>query len=123
MLSKTLAIFIGDQDSETLKNVNTIYDFLKKEYDDFVIITNENNGINYEHAIIPSIYLKFFRGDVVFMSISTYLCNQEILANNIYVCASLEDFLSNNVPKNRLGNAKILTIENSKIKVFNYAKL
>jgi hypothetical protein len=123
MLSKTLAIFLSDDDFDKISQIKNIYRFFKNEYGDIFIISNENENIDKEYAVIPSIYLKFFRGDLVFSSIKSYFSNENVLANNIYVFASIKELLSNHIHKNRLNNVKILSIEESKIEVFNYAKL
>jgi hypothetical protein len=123
MLSKTLAIFLSDDDFDRKHQIKYIYKFFKNEYDDIFIISNENENIDKEYAVVPSIYLKFFRGDVVFSSIKGYFSNEDILANNIYVCSSIKELVSNHIHKNRINNVKILSVEESKIEVFNYAQL
>lgn len=124
MLSKnTLAIFTNQNDDDHVNHINTIYDFFKDQYEDFVVISDENDLINQHYAVIPSIHLKFFQGTVVFLSINTYLEKNDILANDIYVLTSTQDILSNHVPKNRLNDIKVLTIQEDKIEVINYGKL
>jgi len=119
---KTIAIFISDNDTN-IENIDLIYSFFENEYEDFVIFSDQNSLIPSNYAIIPSIYLKFFQGTVIFLSAQTYLEKENILANNIYVCTSTAEILQNHIPKNRIANIKILTIENNKIEVINYAKL
>jgi hypothetical protein len=123
MLSKTLAMFLSDDDFDKIGQIKHIYNFFKNEYDDIFVISNENENIDQEYAVVPSIYLKFFRGDLVFSSFKSYFSNEDVLANNIYVCASIKELVSNHIHKNRLNNVKILSVEESKIEVFNYAKL
>jgi hypothetical protein len=123
MNQETLAIFIDDNNNIDNKLIQNIFSNFANDYKDFVIIADSSTNISNIFAIIPSIYLKFFRGDVVFMSISSYLYNEDILANQIYVYASAHDLIENSVPKNRLNNVKILSIQNSSLEVFTYAKL
>lgn len=124
MLSKkTLAIFINENDDEYINYVDTIYNFFQDQYEDFVIISDENDSIKSNYAVIPSIHLKFFQGTVVFLSVKTHLEKNDILADEIYVVTSVGDIIANHIPKNRLNNIKILSIQNNKIEVISYGKL
>jgi hypothetical protein len=122
MLSKTIAIFINSNDS--IEHIKLLYDFFHKDYDDFVIVTDNNDKIDTSYAVIPSIYLKFFQGSIVFLSAQSYLEKNNILSDNIYITTSIEEILNNNIPKSRLSGVNIITIQNNnKIEVIKYEKL
>jgi hypothetical protein len=121
MSYKTIAIFINDNDS--IEAISVLYDFFHKDYEDFVIVSNENNKIKTQYAVIPSIHLKFLKASIVFLSAKSYLEKQDILSNDIYVLTSVDEMLSNNIPKNRLSGIKIITLEDKTIEVIKYDKL
>jgi hypothetical protein len=121
MSYKTIAIFINDND--IIEAIPVLYDFFHKDYEDFVIVSNENNKIKTQYAVIPSIHLKFLKASIVFLSAKSYLEKQDILSNDIYVLTSVDEMLSNNIPKNRLSGIKIITLEDKTIEVIKYDKL
>lgn len=121
--NKTIAIFIHYNDKVCLNTIKHIYNFFKDNYEDLVIISDINDTIPKEYAVIPSIYLKFFQGDIVFLSAQTYLETYGILANNIYVVTSVEEILNNNISKNRLKDINILNIDDQKIEVIKNAQI
>lgn len=114
-------IFVEDHEEETSANIDIIIGFFKKDYDDIGIITNNNNQISSKYATIPSIYLRFFKGDVVFLSLSSYLENENILANNIYIKTDINEIISNNITRSRIGSAKIISINEFNLEVTEYA--
>ena len=121
MSHKTLAIFVDINDDINI--VPHINNYFKYQYDDFVIISDQTDKMGTEYAIIPSIYLKFFQHSVVFLSPQTFLEKEYVLANEIFICASVDDLLSCFINKQRLRNIKLISIKNEKIEVINDAKL
>lgn len=120
MSSKTLMLFIDDEqhDSET---VDIIISFFKKSYDDIGIITDSNKAIPSKYATIPSIHLRFFQGDIIFLSLSSYLEYSDILAKNIFVRTTTDEIISNNITRARIGRAKIISINDCMVEVTEYA--
>jgi len=118
---KTLAIFISSTDA--INNIDIIYNFMHQDYDDFVIISDDNDHIDNKYAVIPSIHLKFFHGSVVFLSARSYLEKNRILSDNIYVVTSLDEIINNHISKNRLSGIKVINIQDKKIEVIKYDKL
>jgi aromatic ring-opening dioxygenase LigB subunit len=123
MSPKTIAVFTSPSDNYDKKKLDTIYSFFKDQYDDFVVISDETTDIENKYAVIPSIYLKFFKGDVVFASVTSYLKNNTILANTIYVDTTTDELISQHIPKNRLKNINVLSLQDSKIEVINYGQI
>jgi|694.fasta_scaffold07784_10 hypothetical protein len=117
MLPKTLAVYL-DNDLSGDHYLDILYNYFKNSYEDFVVISDENSLIKSTYAVIPSLYLKFFKGDVIFMSAATFLEKEDILANKIYLCASINELLDNNICKSRLKNVTLIDIKQSAIEVF-----
>jgi len=120
MHNKTLALFLN---SQHVNKVTIVKNYLKDLYEDFVVFTNDNLILDKEHPILPSIYLKFFQGDVVFFSFDDLLEKNDILAKKKYLVCSLEEVLRSKIPTRDLKETTLLNIQNDTIERIDYAKL
>ena len=120
MHNKTLALFLN---SQNVNKVTIVKSCLKDFYEDFVVFTNENLILDKEHSILPSIYLKFFQGSVVFFSFDDLLEKNDILAKKKYLVCSLEEILRSKIPTRELKDVTLLNIHNDTIERVDYARL
>lgn len=115
-------VFMDDEQYDP-EIVDVIVSSFKESYDDVGIITDSDQTIPTKYATIPSIHLRFFRGDVVFLSLSSYLEHEDILARNIFIKTTTNEIISNNVTRARIGRAKIISINDYTLEVTEYATI
>lgn len=69
MTTNSLAIFVSDLNQiELVDTAQKTYDF----YDDIFIVSDKALFM-YNVSIIPLYYIKFFKGDIVFLAVDDYL--------------------------------------------------
>lgn len=73
MTTNSLAIFVSDfKQIELIEAARKAYD----SYDDIFIVSDKSLFL-YNAAIIPLYYIKFFKGDIVFLSTDDYLKHRD----------------------------------------------
>jgi hypothetical protein len=120
MQNKSLALYLQ---SKYINNISLIKQYLKKDYEDFIVFSNEHLILDKEYAVLPTIYLKFFKGDVVFFDPYDYLEKNDILANKKYLAISSEDLLQSKVSVKDLKEVTLLELKNNSIERIDYARL
>jgi hypothetical protein len=123
MSPKILMLFIDSYQEDMKEDIDLIISSMKKDYDDIGIICDDNSDISSKYATIPSIYLRFFKGDVVFLSLSSYLEHENILADNIFIKTTIDELLSSNVTRAKIGSSKIISINDFNLEVIDYATI
>lgn len=117
-MDKTLAIYIdglGSVDTNILKAIRT---FFRNDYDDFCIISDNNDGISSDYGMVLPIYAKFFRGDIVILDPLLFIkIKDDLIANQIFLYGTLSSLLDANISKKQLENIKILTLNNNTIDI------
>lgn len=116
-------LFIDSYQEDMKENIDLIISSMKKDYDDIGIICDDSSNISSRYATIPSIYLRFFKGDVVFLSLSSYLEHENILADNIFIKTTIDELLSSNVTRAKIGSSKIISIKDFNLEVIDYATI
>jgi hypothetical protein len=88
----------------------------KNHYCDFHIFSN-NEIFFYDPNIgsLPTYYIKFFQGHVIFCDIHDYLENYESLMYPSYLVASASDLMKAGFTKTTLQNTTLLNVEGDTI--------
>lgn len=124
METKTLAIFINEYYDSIISDMDIIINSFREMYDDLTIISDKTVNVSEKYSTIPSFFLPFFRGDVVFLSLSGYLEYRDILAENIFINTNIKELLSNNITRSAIGSSvKIISINDLDVEVINYATI
>lgn len=100
-----LCVFISDQTQLTqidsnITKINNIED---------IFLSTDNNIVSYDKMILPTYFIKFYGGKILFMNIEDWLSNKDYLkSEQVYVVASPEELLNSNLPLSDLRKINII---------------
>lgn len=117
-MTNTLAIYIEDMSRVDMSVIKNIKNFMSTEYEDFCIISDNNDIFDQQYPVILSIYLQFFRGDIVF--IEPECCIQKLdslIANQVFLYADIDTVLGSGISRKNLKNIKLLTYTNNVLNI------
>lgn len=98
--------------------IDTIYRFCKSKnnYCDFNIFSN-NEPIFYGTNIgtLPTFYMKFYNGSIIFCNIKDYIEYEKTLLHQAYLITSVEEMVSVGHTKSSLKNVVLLKVDGDTI--------
>lgn len=116
--NKSFAIYINAENS--IAEIENIRSFISIQYpySDIFVCCDDNVNLVNSLSIVPSFYLKFFQGSIIFTSLDDYALYQDSvkLAKVYIIVKSAEDILNNDInSKYNLKDAVLLTITDGEI--------
>lgn len=105
--------------TNTRINIDYVVNSIKQKnhIDDIVILSDADNTIGIKnYAILPSFYLKFFDGSVVFTDINDYMIyKDEVVSREMFLLSNLEELLQANIDRSMLAkyHTTLIAKENS----------
>jgi len=117
-MTNTLAIYIEDISKIDISIIKNIKNFMSTEYEDFCIISDNNDIFGQQYPVILSIYLKFFKGDIIF--IEPECCIQKLdslIANQVFLYADMGVLLDSGISRKNLKNLKLITYTNNVLNI------
>jgi len=119
---KNNSILLFTKDINHIPLIRKIKDYALSYYDeyiDFGIIYNISQAITFNDiALLPSFYLRFYSGPIIFLNIEDYLEHKDLIIGQPII------YLSNNTPenvsRNMIKNCDIITEENNTFKIIKY---
>jgi hypothetical protein len=93
-------IFISEKNNT--KIIDTIYNYLKTKYDDVFFVSEwADIVLPIYYSILPSFYMRFYCGGVVFLGYSDYLEHKDqIISKNIYLLNNDNESEQSNIDPN-----------------------
>lgn len=111
-----LAIYCNDNNCDLIYK---IIDFFKQKNRIVCghVFTDSDNTCSSDIACLPSFYMPFYKGIIVFTNIHDFIDNQsELISEKIYVMiSSISDIKDNHVDKKIIDNTKFLTLDSEAI--------
>lgn len=102
-----LAVFISAPDQ--LSKVPSVLAKYNSGYDFF--LTSDADISSVDYAVIPPFYVKFYNGDIVFLTLDDYLANRdEFVSNKIAVVSSAEELISKNIDPKKSNIYKVIEV-------------
>ena len=115
--NKAFAIYINNNDSiediERIRNFN----ITQSSYSDIFVCSDDNVVITNSFSLLPSFYLKFFQGSIIFTNIENYMEYKDVakLAKSYIIVKSAQEMVDNSINKHNLKDAMLLTITDGEI--------
>lgn len=117
-MKTTLALFVEDIEQIDISTVEKIKGFLSEDYDDFCIMSDNNDIFDAKFPVVLGIYLKFFKGDVVFLEPESYIKRSEdLIANQVFLYADIDKVLSSGLSRKSLKDTKLITCTNNTLNI------
>lgn len=107
----SIAIYTNNNVDRNL--VNSIK-FLFNNYTDICLFTDSMNNIStYETAVLPSMFMEFHQGIIIFLDINHYLAyKSRLLSDNIYLYVDSYNNIDNITDRQLLKNFKQIITKN-----------
>lgn len=125
-MKNTLAIFIDDTENTSIDIIEQIKNLIGSDYDDFCIICDNNNIFDAKYPVILSIYLKFFKGSIVFMDPKSYTRRlDQLIAKQIFLYSELNSIIDSGLNRKNLKDVKFITQSAGSLNIedVHYAKI
>lgn len=100
-----------------LNNINDNLDIIQKiktffDKYDFVLF-NDTNQSNEKHATLPTFYMKFYDGSIVFLSIEDYLIYKETIKSDAILLLDIKTAIDSKIDRSIIKGCKILSYNNN----------
>lgn len=102
-----LGVFLSDQDQK--QKINIAISRIPNIEDIFLL--TDIDIIDYDKTILPSYYIRFYSGKILFMNIEDWLSYKDILCSKqIYLAITTEELVRANLSLQHLKNIEIINI-------------
>lgn len=76
-----------------------------------IFLTSDNNIIDYDKAVLPTYFIRFYDGKILFMNIEDWLSYKDILrSQQIYVISTPEELMNSNLPLHDLKHIHVINL-------------
>jgi hypothetical protein len=102
-----------DQDSIVIVSSLKKYVNNKYEYNDFAIFVDDIPNTETGSAMLPSFYMRFYKGSVIFTKLEDYLVNKDkLLSDNKFVITNPTELTQNGLSKKELSTENTIILQN-----------
>lgn len=110
----SMGIYNSGNLGDSIQTINSIKEFLKQHIniDDFFVFC-DSYDTHTEYAVLPSFYLYYYKGTVVFLNLEDYIAHKDkIISTNIIIRLSKQEVFESHIDRSVIKGCNILYQEN-----------
>ena len=110
----SIAVYSAENLKFSIETINSLKQFLSERIniDDFLILC-DTYDFHVEYAVLPTFYLYYYKGMVVFLNLEDYIAYKDkIISDNIIIRLSKQEVFESHIDRSVIKTCNIIYQEN-----------